>query len=72
MTSPVRSRNEYLKGRQIKPKSSVWLGLFKCFVVLFVFIGLGKISKFAETGMVRLADNNVVKNFDFQKLPGTD
>lgn len=40
-------------------------------MVSFVFMSLdGKIAKLAETGVIRSADNDVVKDFDFQKLSG--
>jgi hypothetical protein len=35
-------------------------------------MGLGKISKGSKAGMVRLADYNMVKHFDFQKLTCPD
>jgi len=33
---------------------------------------LQKISKISETGVGRMSDNNVVENFDFQKLSGSN
>jgi hypothetical protein len=39
---------------------------------LFRFMGLSEITKRTETGMVRLADDDMVKHFDFQKLTGAN
>jgi hypothetical protein len=35
-------------------------------------MGLSEITKFAETGAIRLANNDMVKQFDFQKLTGAN
>jgi hypothetical protein len=38
----------------------------------FCFMGLSEITKRAETAMVRLANDNMVKHLNFQKLTGAN
>src|SRR5580658_7788072 len=69
MTSPTWSRNGYCRNCKIKPTNSVWRGSCEVF---FVLINSSEITKLAKTGVVSGSDDNMVKDFDFQKLTGAD
>jgi hypothetical protein len=65
-SSPVSRINVKVSGTN--PNSCCDIGKRR----LFRFMGLSEITKRAETGMVRLANDDMVKHFDFQKLTGAD